>query len=480
MRAAFRRTVVTVLSSTALAAAGVAAAPAGLAAPAEPASFTMTWHEHPVDETGYVGFDERATLTNDGRVPLTLVAAGADGNAYSTEYNSCTIAPGESCDVAVAPAIMGGDYPEVITTELFATMRTASGTTLTRKQLLRLPVVDTPPPEPHTVVVPLDPEVPDRPAICLGGISVRFRVIEPSTVVGLVSDRFGDLLKDTNPYLQRSDGWSYSCQRVWVLLDSALAEAPTTDVVHMTYVDDEGNRVTTDYPLTYPTPPKPAQRLEARLVADPSVLAETGEVAHLTLTVRNSGDAPAAVQHLTTRAGRDLAVERHQPQTGTVCTGSLTIEPGASLTCRYTSQKPLSGQAGTTERVGVTVSGSGLVDATAQADLTFRDVPPDARVTLARPAAGGWIVTVTGVSAEPGLIEAVDVIGLGNLGRSTCTPGARLAREASYTCTIGDAAAPGLARPAAPFGWLPLVVAVRLRDDDGTRVTAYGWGFRTA
>lgn len=502
MRAAFRRTAVTVLSSAVLAAGGIAGSPAASASvPATPGesaesavSFTVAWVEHPVEESGYVSYVERVTLTNAGKSTLTLVKVGADGVPFTGVTSECVIAPGESCRVGVAWPFLGGDYPEVMTTTLFATMRTDAGTEITQTQALRLPVVDTPPWEPYAVQVPAgDYDPADRPAVCLSTPSERNRIIEPSTMVALVSDRFGDLLAADNPAMQQSNRWEYYCERAWELRDSALADAPTTDVVHMTYVDDEGNRVTTDYPLTYPAPteppepPQPQQPpVEARLVADPSTLAETGEVAHLTLTVRNPRTVPAVLEHLVTRAGRDLAVERDQPKTGTVCTGSLTLAPGESLVCRYTSPNPLVGQAGTTQRATVTLSGPDVA-AVAETDLTFRDVPPDARVTLARPAAGGLAVTVTGMSAEPGVIEGIDVLSLADMGSSTCTPGARLTRDATYSCTIGGAptqpgapADPSAAWPMSPLAFLPVVVAVQVKDDDGTRATAYGWSFPTS
>lgn len=477
-----RRTVfaaVSALSAAALAtsAVGAQAAPDPTPTPpptAEP-SFTISWHEHAIHESGSIMFWELATIHNDGGTDLDLVSTGFDGIPYTAVPTTCTVKPGESCEVPVGDAIIGGDYPSTRTRELSATMRTPDGATLTRGQAVTLTMVDDPPLPPYTVETPPEGSF-GKPTFCLSWYSERFQVVEPRTLVTLTSDTYGDVLDPANSTLKHVAPWPY-CQLdyAWQAVEAPAPAETWRDVVHMTFEDDDGNRVTESYDLAWPgqTDPEPQPPITTSLVADRNLLDETGEVATFTLTVTNPRAVPETLSWLRTSDGRDLLAESEDPNSGTACDSSHTVPPSGTLTCRFASRGPLSGQAGTTYREEVDVFGPDVTDAP-YVDLTFRDVPPDAQVTAAtqRPSSLGAtldvLVVVTGTSGEPGVIEAIDVLGLAPVTENSCAPGTAIEQGATYRCRLTLA-------PVAWRLWFPLVVAVRVRDDEGTAVTRTAW-----
>lgn len=507
MRAVLRRTVIAIASAAAVvvaSASGAAAAPpppapappiapASTTTPTAPAptsattppiattsatspaqtpagpDFSIAWKEHPIHESGDTLFWEAATITNTGGSHLELTGAGFDGVAYGGPVGGCSLAPTQSCEISVGDGIIGGDYPKVWTRELFATMRVNGSPEeqITRTQTVTLRMVDDPPPAPFLVAK--HEFLGQEPLFCLSANFMRYTAYEPSTVVSLISDTYGNVLDPQNPKLQRVPPWAY-CHGTdaWRAVEAPVGAGPINDVFHLTYVDDEGNRGTTDFALSWPGRSTPRPTMTAALTAETATLPETGGTATFRLAVANIGTIPATLEALQTDPLRDLVGEIADPATGTTCDADLIISPGRTLTCRFRSLSPVAGQAGGTHRQAVRLSGDGVMLA-AYAQVSFTDVPPDVALTLTPAGRQEVAVGVTGISREPGVVERIEVWGALANSSDRCAPGASLAPGATYRCTVPI-------RPSRWLpSWLPVVAAVRVRDDEGTTVTRYAW-----
>lgn len=486
-----RRTVKSVLLAVALA-AGVGAVPTGadraaMAAVGTAHSFTVTWSAHPVHETGTVDGSEWATLRNTGTTRLSLLSSGWEDDVVPARPSACVLEPGGSCLISVGTVIVGGDYPRTWTRTLVVTMAAPDGTAITRRQPITLAMVDDPPGEPFSVRImgAVSAEQPTLRYCAPFSMGGPARVREPVTLVSLTSDRYGNMLDPANPRLS-SDGSRNGCQRSWTAKATVPPAPYYTDMVRMGYVDDEGNRGSAEFPLSWPGPVPAQLRLAATLTADRTSLAETGDTPTYGLTLRNLGNVPLRPHEMTTRDGRDLLAEL---RAGTLrcdgLTGSGYLSEGATAVCRFAPAQPLTGRPGTTYEQAVRLRVGGLVgDGEVTADpgvaVAFRDVPPDARVTLAGPdrvtpgRPSAVAVVVTGTSAEAGTVVGIDADvrgtdrsvdrGVARVASTTCTPGATLARGATYRCSVVVVGA-GRRHASAVEA-----VTVRVRDNDGTEV----------
>lgn len=454
-----------------------AAAPAPPAAADDPA-FGIAWHQHPVHESGVILDWERATLTNTGTVDLDLVSVGFDSVPYA-HPNPCALAPGQSCEVTVGDLIIGGDYPATWTRDLVATMRTPSGQQVTRTQVITLTMVDDLPLPPYALLTPDGIGAQTLPHYCLGWYSERFQVVEPRTLRALTSATYGDLLDPANPAVAPAQPWA-PCHRDYAWTATERPAWAFTDVIRMTFVDDDGNQVTREESVTWPGADPPPLVITASLAPSVAIVDETGGVPHFTVTVRN--DAPIAVRELaiTTADGRDLLLESATGGGNGRCDGPAAVVPRATRTCTYAPRSPLSGAPGSTvaERISVraTPDAGEPITATAQAAVSFRDVLPDVRLAAAaapvRPPSGAVRLTVTGLSPEAAIVERIDVLGLATVLGTTCGPGQRVARGATWSCEV-EVRARGWRR------WLPIGLRVRVRDDEGNALvrTAYAFPF---
>ncbi|QQR99620.1 MAG: hypothetical protein IPK37_11430 [Austwickia sp.] len=477
--AAFVLAVATTLTATVTLAVSTVALPAGAASAAEGTpDFTIQWHEHPIHESGDGSGFERATITNTGTTDLEFSFAGFDGRRYPWP-SICPIAPRESCQVTVGDLIIYGDYPRTWTSVLSATMRTPDGRTLTRSQTVTLAMVDDPPMSVDLMMAPSESDYAyDRPTFCLGSGSVRFMNFEPVRLTGLTSTTYGDLLDPANPLVRRVPPWTPYCQRgfAWQAVAEPSPDDPRTETFFLTHEDDDGGRATTEQTVTWtsasPTVPRPT--IEATLTAEQESLAETGEVASFVLTIRNTGTTSATLTSMRTASGRELFVES-SPTGDTHCDNSLAgLWPGGELTCRFTSRTPLRGDAGEFFTTSVTVLGTHLHQV-AELSIPFRDVPPDAAVTLSAVPVDGpgstrrqAAVTVRNLTPERGTIERLEVLALGQQIANTCTTGAAVEEGTGYRCTVTLAAPRWLAN-------VPVAVMVRVRDDEGNVVTRSAW-----
>ncbi len=219
------------------------------------------------------------------------------------------------------------------------------------------------------------------------------------------------------------------------------AGASQTDIVTVTGVDDDGDRVTaSDDAVVRLTPVSPA--IAVVKTANPLSRPEPGGTFTFDVLVTNTGPEVITITSLTDNIYGNLNGR------GTCATGAVLPANGGTYRCSFPGD--FFGNAGASQTDIVSVTGvdddGERVTANDDAVVTLTNVPPTVTLIkdadpISRPEPGGqftFLITVTNTSNEPVTITSLTDDVYGNLnGRGTCAIGAVLpANGGTYRCSF--------------------------------------------